>query len=449
VPAGEEGRDELSGARIRADLETIVGFSKASRAEGNRLWGRIAGFPSETATARWVADRFRAAGLQGVEVQEFPASAPMWWSRNWEVRILRQPRTRGSHAVVLHSAMPTSGSQIAGGTVTAPLVDVGLTTKTLGAVDVAGKVAVQTLRPQSGAFSERGRTVERTRELMKRGAVAVLNAIEQPGNMHVRDFGNCGLPCFNLGGADSAFVGAVVERAVAAGAADELRIQLTLQSETLTGLTAHNAVATVPGLTEEVVVVNAHADGWFDGAGDNGDGLAVLVALARHFARPEHKPQRTLVFVASAGHHGTGLNGPANFVRMNPGIGEQTVLVVNLEHIAQFRMRPAPWRVESTEQPMTFGISNQAAALVDLGQRARARYGFNLNPTFSSSIAGDLGGYAPLGVARVQAIHAGPMYHTSGDVLDTISEHGLERAARFYAFFVAEAAKLSKAAINP
>ena len=141
------------------------------------------------------------------------------------------------------------------------------------------------------------------------------------------------------------------------------------------------------------------------------------------------------MFVASAGHHGTGLNGAANFVRMNPQIGGKTVLVVNLEHIAQFRIRPAPWRVEPTEQPMSFGISNQAPALIDLGQRALTRYGFTLNPTFTSSIAGDLGGYAPLKVARVQAIHSGPMYHTSGDVLDTISEAGLERAARFYAFW--------------
>jgi hypothetical protein len=450
VPAGEERRPELAGSRIRRDLETIIDFSKASRAAGNRLWGRIAGFPSGTATVRWAAEQFRAAGLQGVEVQEFSASAPMWWSRAWEVRLLGNPRMGiGSHDVVLESAIPTSGSQVTGGTLTSPLVYVGLTTDVLSDVDVAGKVAVQTLRPQSGAYSERGRTVERARELMKRGALAVLNAIEQPGNMHVRDFSNCGIPCFNLGGADSAFLQTVLDRAAAAGALDDLRVRLNLDSETLTGLTAHNAVATVPGLSDEVMIVNAHADGWFDAAGDNGDGLAVLVALARYFVQPDHKPQRTLVFVASAGHHGTDLNGPSNFVRMNPRIGEKTVLVVNLEHIAQFRIRPGPWRVEATEQPMNFGISNQAPALMDLGQRAVGRYGFNLNPTFSSSIAGDLGGYAPLGVARLQAIHSGPMYHTSGDVLDTISESGLERAGRFYAFFIAEAAKLTRAMINP
>jgi hypothetical protein len=77
------------------------------------------------------------------------------------------------------------------------------------------------------------------------------------------------------------------------------------------------------------------------------------------------------------------------------------------------------------------------------------RYGFNLRPTFSSSIAGDLGGYAPLNVPRVQAIHSGPMYHTSGDVLETISVPGLERAARFYAYFVADVAQASRRDLQP
>ena len=62
---------------------------------------------------------------------------------------------------------------------------------------------------------------------------------------------------------------------------------------------------------------------------------------------------------------------------------------------------------------------------------------------------GDLGGYAPLGVARVQAIHSGPMYHASGDVVESISVPGLERAARFFTYFVGEAAKARRSDINP
>jgi hypothetical protein len=222
-----------------------------------------------------------------------------------------------------------------------------------------------------------------------------------------------------------------------------------LDADKLTGLKGHNAVGIVPGKSDENIIVNAHADGWYDAAGDNADGLAVLMAMARHFAKPENKPERTLVFVASGGHHSTGLNGPANFVRMNPALTANTVLVLNLEHIAQMRIRSGTWIVENTEQPMNLGIDNSAPAIIDIGKRGVERYGFNLNPTFGTSVSGDLGGYAPLGVARVQAIHSGPMYHASGDVLETISAPGLERAARFYIYFVNEIAKVPRDALNP
>ena len=62
--------------------------------------------------------------------------------------------------------------------------------------------------------------------------------------------------------------------------------------EAIGARSAENGVAVIPGRRPgEAVIVNAHVDAWFDGAGDNADGLAVMVALARHFAKPEHRPQ--------------------------------------------------------------------------------------------------------------------------------------------------------------
>ena len=88
-------------------------------------------------------------------------------------------------------------------------------------------------------------------------------------------------------------------------------------------------------------MLNAHVDGWFDGAGDNADGLAVLMALARHFAKPANRPERTLVFVASAGHHTPGINGPRSFVAANPELAKAAVMLVNIEHVAQRNFSPA------------------------------------------------------------------------------------------------------------
>ena len=452
VPPGEEKFRELEGPTIRKHLEAIVGFSKADRARGEKAWGRITGFPAADQTHQWVSEQFRAAGLKDVQVQTYTATTATWHPKTWELRMLANPKAgSASRDVGLESAFPTSGSQLAGGSVTAPLVYVGATADaTLAEVDVKGKIAVQRLHPQAGAYSERTRTTERARALAQRGAVAVLNVIEQAGNMHVRDFSNCGVPCFNLGTDDGKFLMGVIEKATAGGSLGDLRMRVALDTEMLPGLKGHNTIGTVTGRrTDERVIVNAHADGWFDAAGDNGDGLAVLIALANHFAKPENQPERTLLFVASGGHHGGGMNGPGNLVTMNPQLQGSTVLVLNLEHIAQFQFRNDPFRVDSAEQPMGFGISNEAPYIQALGKRAMERYGFALRPNFSNSTAGDLGGYAPLGVPRVQAIHSGPMYHTSGDVLDSISVPGLERAARFYAYFVADVAKANRKDLQP
>jgi hypothetical protein len=452
VPAGEEKFKQLEGAAIRRNLETIVGFSRDDRKRGEKAWGRITGFPGADATHEWVAAQFKEAGLTYVTTDTYTATAPTWHPKSWEVRLLAGPATgAGSRDVVLESAFPTSGSRLDEGSLTAPLVFVGaVTDPALPNVDVKGKIAVQRLHPQAGAFSERTRTTARARELAQKGAVAVLNVVEQAGNMHVRDFSNCGVPCFNVGTDDGRFLEGVMQQAAASGAPAALQAKISLDTEMLEGLKGHNTLGGVPGRRDsEVVIVNAHADGWFDAAGDNGDGLAVLVSLARHFSEPGNRTDRTLVFVASGGHHGGGMNGPGNLVRMHPELQGRTVLVLNLEHIAQFQFRNDPFRVDSNEQPMGFGISNESPYIQELGKRAMQRYGFALRPNFSSSTAGDLGGYEPLGVPRVQAIHSGPMYHTSGDTLDTISTPGLERAARFYAYFIADVAQADRAALQP
>lgn len=452
VPPGEEGWRDLSGARIYQDVARIVEFSKADAAAGTRAWGRVSGFPSAVAAFEWGAEQLRAAGLRDVAVQQYEGTGTMWTARSWKATLLAVPSLgAGSRPVVLESAIPTGGSFINGGRLTGVLVDTGNTSTELSAVlDVRGKIAVQHVTPASGAYSERGRTTTRAREMSAQGALAVINIVEQTGNMQIRDFSNCGGPCFNLGTADGAFLASVIQKAADARLSGDLRMQLSLEAEALGGLKGQNVVGLVPGRDDrENIIVNAHGDGWFDAAGDNADGLATLLALARHFGKPENRPARTLVFVISGGHHSSGLNGPGHFVQMNPTVTKKTVLAISLEHLSQFVIARDPWRAEANEQAMSLGVSNQSPFLIALGKRGRDRYRFNLNSTFGASVPGDLGGYAPLGIARVQAIHSGPLYHTSGDTLDTISVPGLERAARFFAYFVAEAAKAPRSDINP
>ncbi len=466
VRPGDPTTPALQAASLRRDLATIVGFSRESRDTkeigDGQLWGRIAGFPSSSRAIQWAVDEFRRAGIQNVELQSFDqdAGASMWLPLSWEIRLLGDPAFGvGSLDVVLESATPLSPSDIAGGSITAPLVYVGTASPAvLMHIDVRGKIAVQQITPQGHMVFERGAAVGRAQDLIARGAMAVVNAVKLPGNEQARDFSNCGGPCFNLGGRDGQFLESVLDAAAEAGVIDRLRMQISLQTTRRSGLSAENGVAVIPGLSEETIIINAHADAWYEGAGDNGDGFAVMLALARHFALPENQPERTLVFVASAGHHSTGLNGPRSFVAMNPELASRSVLALNLEHVAQRNFSPARSTAgdgyretvaDVFEAPIVAGVDNGSPFLNYLIARGVERYGVNFISSTSTMASGESGGYRGLGAAVVTVMQAPPLYHTSGEVLDVISAPGMERMARFFVYFINEVARAPALTINP
>ncbi|MDT8429690.1 MAG: M28 family peptidase [Pseudomonadales bacterium] len=466
VPAGEEHYSELNGSRLQEDLRQIVAFSRDSRIQqelgGSQLWGRVSGFPSAAATTAWAAEQFRAAGIEEVQVQRFAQDeqAVLWLPERWEVRLLASTLAGpDSEDVVLSTAVALPPSEIPGGMLEAPLVYVGTGSPAeLYHIDVAGKIAVQQIIPQAHLVFEREHAVSTAQSLMANGAVAVLNLITQPGNEMARDLANCDGPCFNIGGRDGVFLGKVLDAAAQRGHLGQIQARLSLQTREHSQLQGENAIAVIPGTGTETIVINAHTDAWYDGAGDNGDGLAVLMAMARHFARPEISLKRNLVLIASAGHHTTGLNGPRNAVRMNPEIFANSVLIFNLEHVAQRNFSPArsllpdgyrEFVADSGEAPIVAGISNSSPLLNSLFDAGVQRYGTNFVSGPSTMASGEGGGYRSAGVPIVTTMQAPPLYHTSGEVLEVISTPGLERMARFMAFFIKEVDLASVSLIDP
>ena len=452
VPHGEADYNELEGRRIAFDLDLIIDFSRQSlqRRElgGDQLWRRVSGFYSGETTVRWAAERMLDAGIKDVRFQRFDQdpNASLWIPERWEVRLLgTDVFGAGSADVVLESAMALAPSTLPDGELTAPVVNVGKASSAeLLHIDVTGKIALQHVTPQAHLVFERNSAVPNARALFAKGAIAVITLADQPGNERVREFSDCGGPCFNLGGQDSWYLLQVVNAAAAAGTLDKLQMRLQLESSEHTGLSAYNAVAVIPGRgSNETIVINAHADAWFDGARDNADRLAVLLALARHFGKPENQPTRTLALIASAGHHTPGLNGPRNAVRMNPDVFQNAILIVNLEHVAQCNIVSARFQLDdgyraftadSTEAPIVAGITNESPFLQDLITQGVARYGTNFTSSESTMASGKGGGYRHADVPIVTTMQSPPLYHTSGEVAEVISVPGLERMARFMAF---------------
>jgi len=464
--AADAASPEFNGAAIKSDVETIVGFAKSARAAkeiGNgQMWGRISGFPSSQKVIEWAADQFRKAGITDVKTQPITQDekSSLWLPMSWKVTLLGDAAFgAGSNDIVLESALPVSPSNLPSGSLTAPLVYVGTASPAvLQHIDVKGKIAVQLIVPQGHMLFERGAVDARAEELVKRGAAGVFNLVRLPGNELSRDFSDCGNPCFNIGGRDGWFLESVLDRAAQSGMQDKVRVRIDLQTQTYRGLKAINGVGVIHGSSNEVIVLNAHADGWFEGAGDNGDGLSVLIALARHFAKPANKPQRTIAFVASAGHHTPGINGPRSFLAANPDLAKNAIMLVNIEHVAQRNFSLARTTAsdgyresvaDSGEAPIAVGVTNNSPFLQELIDGGPARFGVNFISERSTFQSGETGGWATLPVAKVSVMQAPPLYHTTGEVLDVISAPGLERIARFLADFVKSVDRAPTARINP
>ncbi len=440
------GDEVLDGAALKADQQAIVRFSFESLASGDKVWGRRAATPAFMHTLDWVASAMKNAGIKDAHVEPFGVTGTMWSPHAWKVELVgNQAFGAGSADVVLASAFPQpGGATIAGGSVTAPIVYVGHGTDAdLADRDVKGKIAVVHVRPEPSLFGAAEQGV--AQKLTKLGAVGVVNAVEGPGNaFYVDPRFACGAqPCFMIGGQDAWFLQQVIGKAAAGGTLAQLRMRLSLTSEEKGSLTSGNVVATIAGKSPRRIIVNAHADGYFQGGDDNASGVAVLVGLARYFAK-QQQPQHTLVFVASGGHHGPG-NGPAALVATHPEFKEST-LILNLEHVAYLdavrgKTRATnnigmTWESSVTESAKAVGVTNLSPFVIDLWSKAPKCFGVATYQSVSTTVSGDLGGYRTLGVPMTQMIQSGTFYHSSGDVLEQVPSEGLERAARFHAWFI-------------
>jgi hypothetical protein len=442
---------------MKQDLRRIVGFSLESRARGEYLWGRVTGRPAYDATAAWVLQELKAGGLADARLETF-TSAPINLPVAGEVRLVSDASLgQGSRDIVLQSAM-VGGSGPVDGSVTAPLIYVGPATDAdLVGRDVRGKIAVVNATPNPGLYSsnEYGRLAA----MIKAGAVGALEILQQPGNMksYDRDRHGCGTAlCFTLGGEDGYFLQNLLGAAGKAGT--PVNASLMARSETLRDAKVSNVVATVRGRSDRTIIINAHADGWFTGADDNGGGLAVFLALARYFAS-QPTPERTLVFIASSGHH-TPANGLAAFRAVHDqDYVAKADFIINLEHVAVSGMMRSmaeqqdnnfgrKMLVTTTELPKAVGVNNRAPFLIDLWRQGVACFGLSTQRVVDRRNPGELGRFAELPVAQTQMISAGPVYHTSGETVDAIPDEGLERAARFHAYLIAEAAKAPASLLN-
>ena len=120
------------------------------------------------------------------------------------------------------------------------------------------------------------------------------------------------------------------------GSGEKVEISLTLDIDIRKDVETANVFARLPGASDEEVVIAAHTDGFFQGAMDNGSGLANALEIAGHYAAiPQQNRPRTLVFFLFPDHH----HGEVGLKAWEKTYNwDNVALVLTLEHTSQTQL---------------------------------------------------------------------------------------------------------------
>ena len=132
-------------------------------------------------------------------------------------------------------------------------------------------------------------------------------------------------------------------------------VHARLRTERRTGLMDANVWGTLPGTTNEDIVIMAQHDARFEGAFSNASGVATMLGLAEYFAKiPAANRRRTLRFVSTAA-------GGAQLMHQNRAtLLANTALIINCQHTSaiQFIQYEPP---EGTKYPEQGGLDKTQA----------------------------------------------------------------------------------------
>jgi len=445
LPPGAERYGAIDGKRMHKDVVEQAQISRRYRDAGHpKFWGRITGTSSDAESARWLAAKFKAAGLSDVRIQPLDLE-PQWMPQTWEVVVTGVGKT-----IRIESAQPFYGANAlpAGG------IDVEAVYAGLGSeADFAGK---NVTGKAVFVFNQTGlRDEGAVRRADAKGAVVVFEVDMLPGNMRYQAYpSGTNAPAFTVG-SDDGYGARDLIAAMPAG--KTARVKARLEIQRAPNLKSALVWGTLPGATDETIYLIAHRDGWFDAAGDNASGVASIVALAEYYAKvPRPERRRTIVFVGLDGHHNSGPGAGAGRRWMwdnRKTLFPKTALMINAEHPSTIQTTVRPRYYQTNDNAIVWSNTYMPQQWYAGGPSRRKLETIAVNAfrEFGASVdldpnprppAGDLGAFfrGVPGVATSEFYH---YFHTDQETPDAVPWTGLEATTRAYAKIIDEVNKLA------
>ena len=430
----EQNYAAIDGKHLKQYVEDQAGISRRYRDQGHQFWGRIIGTEADAENARWLLDKFRQIGLSDVHEQSFDLP-PQWMPQSWSVSA-----SAGGKAIALETAQPAYLTE-------ATSTD-GLD---LEAVDAAfaseGDLEGRDLRGKavffySTDYMSRHSTIQGSaiKRVADRGAAAIFVTLLIPGNLKFQFYPvGVKIPTFALGYDDGMAVREMIGRS-RGGQAPHVKVRLDVQM--VPNLKTATIWGTLPGATDENIVIVAHRDGWFEGANDNGTGVATLIGLAEYFSKiPKEQRRRGITFLGTSGHHdNAAMSG--HWLADHKETFAKTALLINSEHTAATQLVSYNGIVRKTNlaTPLMWYVGG-STKLEELVIKAYSAFGVATYAVPERTPGGEMGRYYQY-APSLQLIDTGLYWHSDHETAEIIPPTGLAAVTRAYAKIIDEVNKV-------
>jgi hypothetical protein len=444
VPAADQKYLKIDGLKMKETMKEVVAISLRSRDDGNKYWGRIAGSKYEAMVHDWAEAKFKKYGLQDIHRQPFPMST-QWFPTDWDYTF-----TAGGKSYTFKSVNPSLNSPATPpGGVELDVVWVGTgTAADFAGRDVKGKAVLIHSIPAPGSMGHSAAYERAMARASEKGAAAIGVVYGISDNFAIwQGLGGEGAPGqqrpiktpgFFMGFKD----GKVIRDLIGAGQAVKLRMKVAVDMRD--GLSSSNVWGTLPGMTDENIMVIAHQDGYYAASLDNASGQSVMITLLDYFSQiPKEQRRRSITFVATASHH-QGSPGTRWMHDNRATALAKTVLMINCEHVSvsDFIYWNGVLRKSNIAGPRRFWI-NGSERLFDLTLKAYATFGVGVVADMDPNASGDMGVVAK-DLPSIQIIRSPVTKHTDDDKPEWVPAAGLEAVARSYARVIDEVNKLDR-----
>jgi hypothetical protein len=413
----------IDGARMKRQVIDLAQISLRYRDAGHQWWGR---FPGTTADREGMSYMTRAFEALGLKVEHFPYALPDdWRPTDWAASY----KTAGGATIQLTTVFPVSGTKATGPqgiTAEAVWVGIGAGADFIGR-DVKGKAVViySTFVPggRSHSASDRAGLFNSNARAVQLGAAMVINVMGVPGNGQFQPEGGLRqIPQLTLSQDEGFALRDRLDRG------EKIVLSVRLEVPELRNVATEYTIATLPGLSDEQIVVMTHTDGYFQAAMDNAAGMASALEIARFYAqKPPAERPRTMKFIQFPDHH----HGEVARSRKDVGIDAtypwgKVAVKLTMEHPSQTLLYMYNDGISPTNAIGAFRWNA-------LGSPEFEQMVFDTLREFGVSVYADEDGPKNGNYAPSFHIIDHIIYHTSLDVPELVPASGLERSTRAFA----------------